>query len=137
MAEDIRISLRMWDAGLDILDFLSAEASRSPLMLGPGKTRTDRTFQLRNWSTCGRFPRSGRGSHWHGEGTGRDNELIGFRGKIFPSDGLRVESGGGEQRESEKSGSGQKVNGKKANKQTGKNAQIPCPNLVGYDALHP
>lgn len=63
-AEDVRISLRVGDAGLDVDDLLSTEASRCSLMLGPGETRADRTFQLRDWSGGGRSPRSSWGSHW-------------------------------------------------------------------------
>jgi hypothetical protein len=57
-SNDVRISLRMWDAGLDAVDLLSAETSHGPPMLGPGETRAHRAFELRDWSTCGGFPRS-------------------------------------------------------------------------------
>lgn len=44
LADDVRISLRMWDAGLDAIDLLSAETSDGPSMLGPGETGADGAF---------------------------------------------------------------------------------------------
>lgn len=53
--EDLRISLVVRNAVLDILDLASTEACDGTLMFGSGEVGADRTSELRDWGT-------GRGS---------------------------------------------------------------------------
>ena len=55
---NLRISLWLWDTGLDILDIMGTKACSSSSMLRSCEIRTDGALQIGDWSAGGGFPLS-------------------------------------------------------------------------------
>ena len=73
---NVQLSLFLGDASFDALDLRGAEAGKGSLVLWTSEVRTDRTFELRDWSSSGwpAFSGSAGGSTGGGLGARHDCE---------------------------------------------------------------
>lgn len=71
VAVNLRISLGLWDTGLDVPDIGSSKTSGSSSMLRPGKVWADWALEIRDGSARGGSPLSGAIGDCHCAGKGR------------------------------------------------------------------